>query len=56
VLVLSATDADPGNVQNQKHWLGLSTDSRQVVVDGGHNLHFDNPEVVVRETLAMLGG
>jgi pimeloyl-ACP methyl ester carboxylesterase len=56
VLVLSATDADPGNVHNQKHWLGLSPDSRQVVVDGGHNLHFDNPEVVVSETLAMLGG
>jgi pimeloyl-ACP methyl ester carboxylesterase len=56
VLVLSATDADPGNVQNQKHWLGLSPDSRQVVVEGGHNLHFDNPEVVVSETLAMLDG
>ena len=56
VLVLSATDADPGNVQNQKHWLGLSSDSRQVVVEGGHNLHVDNPDVVVSETLAMLGG
>ena len=56
VLVLSATDADPGNVQNQKHWLSLSSDSRQVVVEGGHNLHVDTPEVVVSETLAMLGG
>lgn len=56
VLVLSATDADPGNVQNQKHWLGLSSDSRQVVVEGGHNLHFDNPDVVVSETLVMLDG
>ena len=55
VLVLSATDADPGNVQNQKHWLGLSPDSRQVVVERGHNLHFDNPEAVANETLAMLG-
>jgi pimeloyl-ACP methyl ester carboxylesterase len=56
VLVLSATDADPGNVHNQKHWLGLSPDSRQVVVEGGHDLHFENPEEVVHETLTLLRG
>jgi len=55
VLILTATDADPGNVKNQKYWLRLSPNSRQVVVEGGHNLHDDNPEIVIRETLALLG-
>lgn len=54
LLVLSATHADPGGVENQRYWLGLSSDSRQVAVEGGHNLHFENPEQVASETRAML--
>ena len=54
VLILTATDADPGNVANQEFWLGLSPNSRQVVVEGSHDLHEDNPEVVAAETLALL--
>jgi hypothetical protein len=47
VLVVSATDADPGGVRNQKYWLALSARSRQVVVQGGHDLHEEVPEQVV---------
>jgi len=55
VLVLTATDADPGNVKNQKYWVGLSSTSRQVVVDGSHDLHDDNPAVIASEMLSLLG-
>jgi hypothetical protein len=55
VLVLTATDADPGNVKNQKYWLSLSSTSRQVVVDGSHDLHDDNPAVIASEMLSLLG-
>lgn len=55
VLILTATDADEGNVKNQRHWLGISSDSRQVVVEGGHDLHDDNPARVAVETLALIG-
>lgn len=51
VVVISATRADPGGAQNQKYWLGLSTESRQVVVDGGHNLHSEAPGKVTAEIL-----
>jgi len=44
VLVFSATQADPGGVQNQRYWLGLSPHSRQVVVEGGHDLHREVPD------------
>jgi len=54
VLILTATDADEGNVKNQRYWLGLSPNSRQVVVEGGHDLHDDNPESLAAETLTLL--
>jgi pimeloyl-ACP methyl ester carboxylesterase len=54
VLVISATDADPGGVKNQKYWLALSARSRQVVLTGGHDLHEEVPEQVVAEILAEL--
>jgi len=56
VLVFSATQADPGGAQNQRYWLGLSPHSRQVVVEGGHDLHMDAPDKLAREILDLLGG
>jgi len=53
VLVLSA--ADEGGAKSQRQWLVLSPHSRQVVVEGGHNLQDDNPEALDREILALLG-
>ena len=54
VLVISATDADPGNVENQRYWLGLSPNSRQVVVKGSHDLQADNPQKIAAQTIALL--
>lgn len=54
VLVISATQADPGGAKNQEHWLGLSTHSRQVIVEGGHNLHQEAPQEVTNEILKTI--
>lgn len=54
VLVISASDADPGGVKNQRYWLALSPQSRQVVLQGGHNLHFEVPDQVAAEMLDVL--
>ena len=54
VLVMTATDADPGNEENQAYWLGISPDSRQVVITGSHNLHDDDPTRVTKEIIRML--
>lgn len=56
VLVFSATQADPGGPKNQSYWLGLSPNSRQVVVEGGHDLHMDAPDELTREILDLLAG
>ena len=54
VLVVSASNADPGGAENQKYWLGLSDKARQVVIDGGHDLHVESPGRVVAEILKDL--
>jgi len=54
LVVISATNADPGGAQNQRFWLALSPNSRQYVVEGGHDLHQEVPEVVERRILEML--
>lgn len=54
VLVISATEADPGGEKNQRYWLQLSRDSRQVVIDGPHDLAEVAPEQVVSEILEEL--
>jgi len=54
VLVFSATQADPGGVENQTYWLGLSPNARQVVVEGPHDLHQANPDPIVAEILDLL--
>jgi pimeloyl-ACP methyl ester carboxylesterase len=56
VLVISANGADPGGPQNQEYWLALSETSRQVIMDGGHNLHQDAPEDLSAEIVAELTG
>jgi pimeloyl-ACP methyl ester carboxylesterase len=56
VLVISASSADPGGVKNQRFWLELSPRSRQVVLEGGHNLHFEMPNQVAAEMLKVLPG
>jgi pimeloyl-ACP methyl ester carboxylesterase len=56
VVVISATHADPGAAENQKYWLSLSKNSRQVVLDGGHNLHQEVPDKVVAEIVQALHG
>ena len=56
VLVVSATDADPGGEKNQTHWLGLSPQSRQVSIEGPHDLQEVAPEQVVAEILKELRG
>ena len=54
VLVISATEADPGGEKNQRYWLGLSPHSRQVVIEGPHELVQTAPEQVVAEILKEL--
>ena len=56
VLVVSATQADPGGEKNQRHWLQLSPRSRQVVIEGPHDLQEVAPEQVVAEVLQELQG
>ena len=54
VLVVSATEADPGGEKNQRYWLRLSPHSRQVVIEGPHDLQEVAPEQVVTEILKEL--
>jgi pimeloyl-ACP methyl ester carboxylesterase len=56
VLVISASNADPGGAKNQRYWLALSPRSRQVVLQGGHDLHFEVPDQVAAEMLKVLPG
>ncbi len=51
VLVITASEAGPRGVKNQKYWLALSPKSRQVVLQGGHDLHEEVPEQVAAEIL-----
>jgi hypothetical protein len=54
VLVISATEADPGGEKNQRYWLGLSPHSRQLSIEGPHDLQEVAPELVVTEVLKEL--
>jgi len=55
VLVISATQADPGGEDNQRYWLKLSPHSRQVAIEGPHDLQQTAPEQVVAEILNTFG-
>lgn len=50
-LVITASEGGPRAVKNQKYWLALSPNSRQVVLQGGHDLHEEVPEQVATEIL-----
>lgn len=54
VLVISATQADPGGEKNQSYWLRLSPHSQQVAIEGPHDLQEAAPERVVTEILKEL--
>ena len=54
VLIISATDADPGGEKIQRYWLQLSPPSRQVAMEGPHDLQEVAPEQVVTEILKEL--
>ena len=54
VLVVSATQADPGGEKNQRYWLKLSPHSRQVAIEGPHDLQEIAPQQVVAEILNEL--
>jgi pimeloyl-ACP methyl ester carboxylesterase len=56
VLVITATEDGSRGAENQAHWLGLSPDSRQVVIEGPHDLQFAAPEEVAAEIVALLNG
>ncbi|MBT2499220.1 alpha/beta hydrolase [Agromyces sp. ISL-38] len=56
VLIISATQADPGGAENQAYWLGLSPDSRQVVIEGPHDLQWAAPKEVAAEIVDLLAG
>lgn len=54
VRILSATQADPGGAENQAYWLGLSSDARQIVIEGPHDLQWAAPDAVVAEFRTLL--
>ncbi len=54
VLVITATESGPRGAENQEYWLGLSNRSRQVIMEGGHDLHEEIPEQVAAEILKEL--
>lgn len=54
VLVISATNADPGGPENQAQWLAISPDSRQVVIEGPHDLQVSAPGELAAQIVAVL--
>ena len=60
-VVIFSNDAGPGaegdeasNVEDQKGWSVLSPDFEQVVVDSGHDVPVNEPELVVNKILEVL--
>lgn len=56
VLVISATQADEGGVENQAHWLQISPNSEQVEVEGPHDLQFTNPAETSAPIVDLIAG
>lgn len=54
VLVITASESGPRGAKNQKYWLALSTRSRQVLMQGGHDLHEEIPDQIAAEILKEL--
>lgn len=53
LLVLTAGDGQ-SSVEDQGFWLQLSSDSRQVELSGGHDLHEQDPAAVAAEILSFV--
>ena len=53
VLVVTASDGQ-SDVEDQSFWLALSPLSRQVELQGGHDIHEDDPEAVLEELQRLL--
>ncbi|MEO7573112.1 MAG: alpha/beta hydrolase [Acidimicrobiales bacterium] len=49
-----APPEEASNVEDQMGWLVLSPGSKQVVVDSGHDVPIDEPDLVIAEILAVL--
>lgn len=56
VLIISATQADEGGVENQAHWLQISPNSEQVEVEGPHDLQSANPEETSAPIVELVSG
>jgi pimeloyl-ACP methyl ester carboxylesterase len=53
LLVITASDGQ-SSVEDQRVWLPLSPDSRQVELSGGHDLHEEDPGAVAAEILSFI--
>ena len=55
LVVVTATGGQ-SSVEDQQVWLRASPDSRQVELDGGHEIYLDDPEGVAAEVVALVDG
>ena len=46
--------ADEDGPENQAHWLGLSPNSRQILIDGPHDLQETAPDELAAAIVALL--
>lgn len=53
LLVITASDGQ-SSVEDQRFWLPLSPDSRQVELSGGHDLYEEDPAPVAAEILSLV--
>jgi pimeloyl-ACP methyl ester carboxylesterase len=56
VVVVSGSYADPGGPENQAYWLGLSPNSRQIVIEGPHDLQETAPEELAAAIVDVVTG
>jgi pimeloyl-ACP methyl ester carboxylesterase len=54
VLVVSVSDADQDGPQNQAHWLEISSNSRQAVIEGPHDLQCAAAEELAAEMVSLV--
>lgn len=54
VVVISDDSEDPTNVEAQKGWLVFSPNAEQVVVDSGHDVPSNEPDLVIEKILEVL--
>jgi pimeloyl-ACP methyl ester carboxylesterase len=53
LVVVTATEGQ-GGVKQQSAWLRISSRSRQTTLEGGHDLHEENPDGVIKEIESTL--